>query len=140
MFKNSKPVLEVSNIVKKFGDSFAVNGISFSVDEGEIVGFLGPNGAGKSTTINCLLGVIAPESGEIKVLGKELFAHKSEVMRYVNYCSAEYNIAWSLKVYEALVVYAKLYGIVDYKARIDEVLEQFEATEFRNEFVRELSF
>ncbi|HSX18891.1 MAG TPA: ABC transporter ATP-binding protein [Candidatus Saccharimonadales bacterium] len=140
MAKNSTPVLEVTNLAKKFGDFNAVNGISFSLDEGQILGFLGPNGAGKSTTINCLLGVIAPDAGEIKILGKELFANKDKVMKYVNYCSAEYNTAWSLTVYEALVVYAKLYGIDDYKKRIDEVLEEFEAMEFKNKFIRELSF
>ena len=135
-----KKVLEVKNLTKKFGKINALNGISFSLEEGQILGFLGPNGAGKSTTINCLLGVISPDEGEIRIFGRELFKNKSELMKDVNYCSAEYNIAWSLSVWEALFVYCKLYGVSDYKKRIDEVLEQFEAREFKKQLVRNLSF
>src|SRR3989344_6773266 len=110
------PVLEVKNLVKKFpssvpffakatngkktsegkGEFTAVDGISFSVSEGEILGFLGPNGAGKSTTINCLLGVVEKDGGEIRMFGKDVSKHRVEVMQKVNYCSAEYNLPWHL--------------------------------------------
>jgi ABC-2 type transport system ATP-binding protein len=137
---SAKPVLEVKNLVKNFGSFCAVDNISFSVGEGQILGFLGPNGAGKSTTINCLLGVIKPDAGEIKAFGKDLFENRSEVMRKVNYCSAEYNTGWHLTVYETLLVYCKYYGVSDAKNRIGEVLETFNASKWRNKPVRELSF
>ncbi|MBI2599079.1 ABC transporter ATP-binding protein [Candidatus Curtissbacteria bacterium] len=140
MSKISKPILEVKNLVKKFGDFTAVDGISFEIKEGEILGFLGPNGAGKSTTINCLLGAVKPDGGEIKVFGKELFGNRSEIMKQVNYCSAEFNTGWHLRVNEALLVYCKLYEVKNPKARIDEVLEIFEAKKWKNKPVRELSF
>jgi branched-chain amino acid transport system ATP-binding protein len=63
-------VLEVSNIKKRFGGITAVNGVSFQVQEGEILGLIGPNGCGKSTLFNCILGQLAPSGGEVKVDGK----------------------------------------------------------------------
>ncbi len=133
-------VLEVKNLVKKFDDFTAVDGISFSVAKGEILGLLGPNGAGKSTTINCLLGIVKPDGGEINIFGKELFANRTEIMQQVNYCSAEYNLPWHLTVYECLLVFCKLYSVANAKARIDELLETFEIGDLRKEFIRELSF
>ena len=136
--------MEVKNLVKKFGPPAggftAVDGISFDVAEGEIVGFLGPNGAGKSTTINCLLGIIKPEEGQIKIFGKDLQKSRSEIMEEANYCSAEYNLPWSLTVYESLRVYAWLYQIKDKKKRIYELLDLFEITDLKNKQLRNLSF
>ena len=63
-------VLEVSNIKKRFGGISAVNGVSFDVQEGEILGLIGPNGCGKSTLFNCILGQLTPSGGEVKVDGK----------------------------------------------------------------------
>lgn len=136
----SKYILEVKNLAKKFGDFCAIDSVSFNLKEGEILGFLGPNGAGKSTTINCILGVIKPDIGEIRIFGRDISKNRSEIMEKVNYCSAEYNILWHLKVYEALKVYCYLYEVKNSKERIDDILEQMEATEFKNKFMRDLSF
>lgn len=144
MAKNSTPILEVSNLVKKFGNKnktfVAVDDISFHLNEGEILGFLGPNGAGKSTTINCVLGVIEPDGGKIKIFGKDLGKNRSEIMQSVNYCSAEFSLPWNLSVYEGLYVFAKLYQVKNTKEKIHEVLELFEMMEHRKKFVRDLSF
>lgn len=141
MNKNStKPVLEVKNLVKKFGNFTAVDGISFTVMEGEILGFLGPNGAGKSTTINCILGVIKPEEGEITIFGKDLLKNRSDIMQNVNYCSAEHSLPWSLSVYESLLVYAHLYQVKNKKQRIAELLELFEISDLQKKQLRNLSF
>lgn len=140
MKQNSRPVLEVKNLVKRFGDFTAVSGVTFDVKEGEIVGFLGPNGAGKSTTINCVLGIIKPEEGEIKIFGKDLQKKRSEIMEEANYCSAEYNLPWSLTVYESLLVYAKIYQVENAKQRIAELMELFEISDYRGTQLRNLSF
>lgn len=140
MNKNSRPILEVNNLVKRFGEFTAVNGISFDVKEGEIVGFLGPNGAGKSTTINCILAVIKPEEGEIRIFGKDLQKKRSEIMQEVNFCSAEYNLPWNLKVWEGLYVYCQLYLVKNARERMEEVLNQFDMWELRKKFIRTLSF
>lgn len=140
MPKGVPAVLEVRNLVKKFGDFVAVGDISFSIEEGQILGFLGPNGAGKSTTINCLLGVIKPEMGEIKFFGKDLFKKRTEIMQEANYCSAEFSLPWNLTVYEGLYVYAKLYQVKDAKSRIFELMELFDIADLRKKNIRNLSF
>lgn len=133
-------VLEVKNLVKKFGDFVAIDELTFSVGEGEIVGLLGPNGAGKSTTINCLLGIVKLDRGEIQMFGKDLLKKRTEIMQETNYCSSEYSLPWNLKVYESLMVFCKLYSVEKAKERINELLDLFEISDLKNEYVRELSF
>lgn len=140
MKNSTKPILEVKNLVKKFGNFTAVDDVSFSLKEGEIMGFLGPNGAGKSTTINCVLGVVGKDGGSIKIFGKDLEKHRSEIMQEVNYCSAEYTMPWNLTVYESLLVFSYLYSVSDSRKRIYEVLEQLEVSDLKNKIIRQLSF
>src|SRR3989338_7677207 len=101
---DEKLILEVKNLIKKFGDFTAIEDISFEVGEGEILGFLGPNGAGKSTTIYCILGLIEPDEGEIKIFGKDILKHRSEILKQTNYASAEYILPWNLSIWENLLV------------------------------------
>ena len=76
-------VLEVTGLKKKLGKREIIKGINLSVKEGEIFGFLGPNGAGKTTTIRMLVGLIAPNEGEIKICGKDLQKNKEEALKNV---------------------------------------------------------
>ncbi len=132
-------VLEVKNLVKKFGDFTAVSDLTFSVDEGQVLGFLGPNGAGKSTTINCLLGVVEKDGGEIKMFGKDLTSNRVEIMNKVNYCSAEYILPYSLTLYENLLVYAHYYEVKNAKDRVLEVLADLEMMDLKSMRIRSLS-
>ena len=74
-------MIEVRNIVKKYGDKYAVNDISFAVNSGEIVGFLGPNGAGKSTTMNILTGYLSATSGTVKIDGHDILEEPTKAKR-----------------------------------------------------------
>ena len=136
-------ILEVKNLKKSFGPPAggftAINDISFAVKEGEILGFLGPNGAGKSTTIYCILGLIEPDEGQIKIFGKDILKHRSEILKQTNYASAEYILPWNLSIWENLLVYAKLYEVANAKQRITELLEVFEMTHLKNKATRDLS-
>lgn len=132
-------ILEVKNLKKSFGDFVAIDDISFSLEEGHILGFLGPNGAGKSTSIFCLLGLIKPDAGSISIFGKDLDKHRSEVLQDVNYASAEFTLPWNLTVWESLFVFSKLYSIKNSKKRIDELLDMFEISHLKNKLIRELS-
>ncbi|MBI2019714.1 ABC transporter ATP-binding protein [Candidatus Daviesbacteria bacterium] len=136
-------ILEVKNLKKKFGPPAggfqAIDDISFSLEEGQILGFLGPNGAGKSTTIYCILGLIEPDEGEIKIFGKDLKKHRSGILKEINYASAEFSLPWNLSIWENLLVYAKLYEVPDAKKRITELMEVFEMSAFKNKSTRDLS-
>mgnify|MGYP001567551698 FL=1 len=116
-------IVEVKNLVKKFGALTAVGGISFDLPKGKIIGLLGPNGAGKTTTIQILLDLITPTSGSIKIFGKELHSHREEILNRVNFSSPYVSLPTNLKVWENLVVFSHLYGVKNTKAKIAEVFE-----------------
>lgn len=136
-------ILEVKNLRKTFGSSteefVAIDDISFSLEEGQILGFLGPNGAGKSTTIYCLLGLIEPDAGEIRIFGRDLRKHRTKILKLTNFASAEFNLPWNLTIWENLLIYAKLYEVSDAHKRISELLDIFEMTSLRDTATRDLS-
>ena len=118
-------VLEVKNLTKKFGKFTAVDNISFSLREGEILGLLGPNGAGKTTTIQMLLGVLIPTTGEVSYFGKKLSNYREEILEKVNFSSTYTELPWRLSVYENLHFLAYLYDIKDRRQRINKIVEIF---------------
>lgn len=127
---------------KKGGKKFvAVDGISFHLEEGQILGLLGPNGAGKSTTISMLLGVLTPTSGEITYFGKDFATHRSEVLNEVGFASTYISMPWRLTVWENLRVYALLFGLeyAEFARRAEKFLQQFGVWEQRNKMMNELS-
>lgn len=132
-------IIDVKNLTKKFGKFKAVNNISFSIRKGEIVGLLGPNGAGKTTTIRMLLTLIIPDSGKIKIFGKNLFLKREEILKKVNFTFADSHFGGRLTVYEILTFFSKLYEVVEAKRRIDELMARFEIFNLKNKKARELS-
>ncbi len=129
--------LQVKNLTKVFkSTSFwnrqksftAVDGISFDLKPGEILGLLGANGAGKTTTIHMLLGVTQFTSGSITYFGKDFKQHRSEIMKKVTFASTYSKLLGRLSIYENLAFYAQLYGIegVEQTKRIEYFLKLFE--------------
>jgi ABC-2 type transport system ATP-binding protein len=133
------PIVQVNGLTKKFGDFVAVDGVSFEIRQGEILGLLGPNGAGKTTTIQMLLGLITPTSGSIHMFGKDLATHREEILGQVNFSSTYISMPYALTVEENLKVVARLYGLSDVSRRIDEVVKKLEMEEFRTKVTRKLS-
>src|SRR3989338_2106131 len=80
-------IIEVKNLIKKFGKVTAVNNISFDVEAGSITGLLGPNGAGKTTTIQMMLNIITPSAGKILIFGKSLINNREEILNRLNFSS-----------------------------------------------------
>lgn len=135
----NKPILEIKNLTKKFGNFTAVNNISFSMQAGEIVGFLGQNGAGKTTTIQMLMGALTPTSGSITYFGKDLKTHRSEIVEKVNFSSTYTNLPWDLTVKENLTFISYLYKILNRKERVQIVIELFKLDDLQHKQIRELS-
>ncbi|MCC6140203.1 MAG: ABC transporter ATP-binding protein [Nitrospira sp.] len=135
----SSPVLEVRTLIKRFGDFTAVNGISFVLHPGEILGVLGPNGAGKTTTMHMLLGLITPTSGTISMFGMDLETHREAILQQVNFSSTYMSMPQSLTVEENLWVVARLYGLPDVQRKIDNIVSKLEMGEFRHKVARKLS-
>jgi len=123
-------VLEVKNLTKKFGspagDFTAVDNISFSLQEGEILGLLGPNGAGKTTTIQMLLEVMTPTSGDIFYFGKPLRKYREEILKNINFASTYISFPPFFSVHEILNVFAALYEVSKRKEKITKLLKEFE--------------
>lgn len=85
-------IIEVNNLLKHFGNTKAVDGISFAVKEAEIVGFLGPNGAGKTTTIHCMLDYIRPQSGNVTILGQDVRREGAQIRQELGFLPAEIHL------------------------------------------------
>ncbi len=126
------PVLSVMDLRKAYGDTVAVDGISFDVGTREIVGLLGPNGAGKTTTISMVLGVLEPDSGAVRVEGVDLAVHRSQALARTNFAAVYAPLPGNLTVYENLRIFGLLYGVSQLSRRIGEVLEQFSLNRFRD--------
>jgi ABC-2 type transport system ATP-binding protein len=125
-------VLSVENLSKKYGNTIAVDGISFEVERNEIVGLLGPNGAGKTTTINMVLSVLQPTSGSIRIEGIDVARQRSQALECTNFAAVYAPLPGNLTVYQNLYVFGLIYGVNHLSARIESLLEQFELERFRN--------
>jgi len=117
----------------------AVNNISFSLKEGEILGLLGPNGAGKTTTIQMLLGVLMPTSGEVKYFNKSLTDNREEILEKVNFSSTYTQLPWLLTVAENLKFISYLYQIKNRSQRIKKIIETFRLKRLMKEQMKDLS-
>lgn len=137
-------ILKVTNLKKVFGDKkpfIAVNGISFSMKKGEILGILGPNGAGKTTTLQMLLGILSPTSGQIEYFGKDFEKHRSEVLEKISFASTYVSLPYNLTVEQNLLVIGRLYGLKK-KAilqNMDEYLEKLGIIHKKKSLVTTLS-
>jgi ABC-2 type transport system ATP-binding protein len=106
--------IHVDGIRFAYGETTAVDGISFSVGRGEVVGFLGPNGAGKSTTVKILTGMLRADEGTVTMLGHDVVAHRSEIHRRIGVCFEEKNLYLEMSARENLEFFASLFGIRRY--------------------------
>ena len=134
-------VVEVKDLVKRFGNFTAVDCISFTVPRGEIFGFLGPNGAGKSTTIRMLCGILSPTSGSGHVLGLDIVRDAERIKQRLGYMSQRFSLYEDLTVKENIEFFGGIYGVAD--ARMPEreawVLEMAGLTERQDSLTGELA-
>ncbi|WP_410765209.1 ABC transporter ATP-binding protein [Haloferax sp. DFSO60] len=138
------PVIEVSNLTKRYGDVVAVDDVSFSVAPGTIVGVLGPNGAGKTTMLKAILGLLVPTAGEVHVCGIDVHDHPAQAYRSVGATlEGARNVYWRLTVRENLAFFAGLAGDsardLAVRERHDDLLSQLGLLDRADDVVNELS-
>ena len=139
--ESSVNAIEVDQIVKKYGDFTAVDGISFSVQEGEIFGLLGPNGAGKSTLIRMMTTLIPITSGRALIAGHDVRKEPDHARRMIGVIPQALTSDLDLTIEENLNIYAKLYDVPakERKQAIDELLELVDLTKWRHAQTKTLS-
>ncbi len=120
-------LIEIKNLVKRYKDNYAVNGVDLGIEEGEIFGLLGPNGAGKSTTLNTLIGLIQCDSGSIEIFGKKFTGAEREIRREIGYVPQDLAFFEELSAVDNVTYWGKLYGLRG-KALKEAVKESLERT------------
>src|SRR3954453_19398454 len=115
----------VEDLRKRYKDVHALDGVSFSVRDGEVFGLLGPNGAGKSTTVRTLTTLTQPDSGRALVNGEDVVKHPSRVRRAIGYVAQDSGVDWEATGRENLLLQGRIHGMsgTQVKKRVDELLE-----------------
>ncbi|MBE9474118.1 MAG: ABC transporter ATP-binding protein [Chloroflexi bacterium] len=134
----AEEVIVAEGLTKRFGEFTAVDQVSFTVRQGEVVGYLGPNGSGKTTTIRLLLGLLLPTEGHAEVLGFDIISQSEEIRERVGYMSQKFALYQELTVAENLSFYAGVYGIRD-PARLEQVIQLVELVGHEHTRVQDLS-
>lgn len=132
--------VEAHDLVKRFGDFAAVDGISFRSRKGEIFGFLGANGAGKTTAMRMLCGLSAPTSGRARVAGFDVATQTESVKKSIGYMSQKFSLYEDLRVGENIRLFGRIYGLPsrEIAARADEMLGRLDFRSGRDAMVRSL--
>jgi ABC-2 type transport system ATP-binding protein len=134
-----KPILQTQSLTKAFRGVKAVDDLSFSLDKSSITALLGGNGAGKTTTLSMLLGLLRPSSGSIRLFEQDFIKNRFAVLSRMNFSSPYVDLPQRLTVRENLLVYAKLYGVINPGNRVAEVAESFRIENLLNQRLRRLS-
>jgi len=125
-------VIVVENLVKKFKDVTAVNGISFKINKGEVFALLGPNGAGKTTTIHIIATILKPTSGKVIVAGHDVVEEPGEVRKKIGIVFQEPSLDNQLTAYDNMYIHGRLYGLSgsELREKIMKLLEFVELKEY----------
>ena len=140
MNKDSEHIIEVRDMVKKFGSFTANDRLTFHVERGEIFGFLGANGAGKTTAIRILCGLSYPTSGEIRVAGHDVYHERERIKRKIGYMSQKFSLYEDLTVSENIRLYAGIYRLTrkQINEREAQLLDRLGLVHIRNRLIREI--
>ena len=132
--------IEVKNLSKRFNNTLAVDNLNFIIEKNKTVGLLGPNGCGKTTTIGMMLGLIKPTMGQVFIDGKDINKiDKYTILGEINFASPYIELPKKLTVKENLEIYARLYGVKNFKDRISQISKDLELNRFLNKKTGELS-
>ena len=132
--------IEIKNLEKKYENFHAVKNLNFIIKTGSIVGLLGPNGCGKTTTIGMILGLIKPTSGKVIIKGKNIENENDriKILEKMNFISPYVELPKKLTVKENLIVYGKMYDVINLNEKIDTLIRDLNLFEFKNRKTGEL--
>jgi ABC-2 type transport system ATP-binding protein len=135
------PVIDINNLRHVYKTHVAVAGVTFTVSAGSIHGFVGPNGAGKTTTLKVLATLMAPQSGSVRVFGKDIYAERKSTRRLIGYMPDHFSMYRQMTVFEYLDFFGAAYGLksVERDKVISDVLALTDMEGRRNDFVQGLS-
>ena len=141
MKKEERLVIEVNNLVKRYGDHTAVDHLSFKIEKGKIYGFLGPNGAGKSTTMNMITGYIASTEGTVTIDGHDILDEPEQAKKCIGYLPEMPPLYFDMTVLEYMNFVADLKKIPKDKKKsmVAEVMEMVKITDMKNRLIKNLS-
>lgn len=120
---NAAAAIRVEGLTKRFGETIAVDALSFTLERGGITALLGGNGAGKTTTLAMILGLIKPSAGRVSVLGHDIGKDGAKARARMNFQSPYVDLPKRLSVKRNLLVYARLYGVREPERRVEELAE-----------------
>lgn len=132
-------VIDVHNLVKRYGDKVVVDHVSMTVPKGEISGFLGPNGSGKTTTIRVMCGLLKADDGGGRVLGYDIRTQSLEIKREIGYMTQRFSFYEDLSIEENLIFVARLYQLKPLKEYVRKTLDDLGLTERRHQLAGQLS-
>ena len=140
MNKNAENIIEVKDLVKKFGNFVANDHLTFEVKKGEIFGFLGANGAGKTTTIKILSGLSYPTSGDVNIAGFDVYKEREKVKKNIGYMSQRFSLYEDLTVRENIRFYGGIYGLSNkyIKEKTESLLDRLKMREIQNLLISSL--
>jgi drug efflux transport system ATP-binding protein len=134
-----EPAVVLDRVVKRYGDTKALDGLSLDVKRGEMFGLIGPDGAGKTTAIRLMCGLLHPDSGELRVLGLNPVRSHRALTERVGYLSQRFSLYGDLTIDENIAFFAEVHGVRDYGARRDQLLSMTQLTAFRTRLADRLS-
>lgn len=137
---NGEYVIEALDLVKKYGDFYAVKNNTFHIKKGEIFGLLGPNGAGKSTSFKMMCGLATPTAGTAKIMNQDILLNPSKARSYLGYMAQKFSLYGDLSVIQNLRFFAGVYGlgIIKRKDKIDEIINIFHFKKYLDQDAKEL--
>ncbi len=137
----SEPIVQVNNLVRTFGDVRAVDGVSFEIEAGQVVGFIGENGAGKTTTMRMMVTLDLPHEGSVKICGYDTVNHPNQVRKKIGWMPDSYGAYDAMDVWEYMDFFGRAYGYSGkaLEMRVGEVMEFTELNPLRDRPAKNLS-
>lgn len=131
--------IEARSVTKRYGGSYGVKDISFSIEEGTVYGFIGPNGAGKTTTISLLTGLVPPTSGEVLIFGKPMRKERLELKKRIGVVPDSPHLYGYMTAAEYLEFFSEIYGLNNNRDRISDLLSYFNLSEHSSKKLKKYS-